>query len=187
MSGETGELPSLRAGVTEAVLQGKTVQVRTVTNQDNISVDLPNNVRVVVGATDAEGRPLLVGSNGAIKVFASNRIRVRMSGLTPGTTYTAFLFSEPVEIGRGVAGPDGTIDELFTIPKKLEAGGHTLQVNGVGPEAEVVSLSMGIELQETENNTMVLLILIAFAMGIALFIPLRMRRNVGLKGLFLRR
>jgi hypothetical protein len=187
MSGESGVLPSLQAGVTTAVVQGKTVQVNTITNQDNVTVELPNNVRVVVGATDADGRPLLVGTDGVISLSASNQIRVKMSGLVPGTTYTAFLFSEPVEIGRGVAGPDGTVNALFTVPRELEAGGHTLQVNGVGPDSAVVSVSMGIALQETYNSTPMLLLFIALAMAAALFIPLQMRRKVRLKALLMRR
>jgi hypothetical protein len=187
MSGESGVLPRLQAGVTTAVVQGKTVQVNTITNQDNVTVELPNNVRVVVGATDADGRPLLVGTDGVISLSASNQIRVKMSGLVPGTTYTAFLFSEPVEIGRGVAGPDGTVNALFTVPRELEAGGHTLQVNGVGPDSAVVSVSMGIALQETYNSTPMLLLFIALAMAAALFIPLQMRRKVRLKALLMRR
>jgi hypothetical protein len=178
MTNSSGELPSLEVGKTTAMVRGQEVEAQVVATSENIVLRLPNNVEVIVAPTDALGNPLTVGSDGTIRVFGSQQIRIQMAGLIPGTTYTAYLFSEPVEIGRGVAQADGTIDELFEVPKEMSSGSHTLQVNGVGPDAEVVSVALGISVMETSNNTRLVVTLIGIAMLCALFIPLSLRRRL---------
>jgi hypothetical protein len=178
MTNSSGELPDLEAGKATAMVRGQEVEAQVVTSSENIVMRLPNNVEVVVAPNDEMGNPLSVGSDGTIRVFGSQQIRVQMSGLIPGTTYTAYLFSEPVEIGRGVAGADGKMDDLFVVPEEMESGSHTLQVNGVGPDAEVVSVALGISVMETSNNTRLVVTLIGIAMLCALFIPLSLRRRL---------
>jgi hypothetical protein len=178
MTNQLGVLPDLEVGRTTAMVRGQEVTAQVVATSENIVMRLPNNVEVVLAPTDEQGNPLNVGTDGTIRVFGSQQIRIQMAGLIPGTTYSVYLFSEPVEIGRGVARADGTMDDLFAVPKELESGSHTLQVNGVGPDAEVVSVAMGISVMETSNNTRLVVILIGLAMLCALFIPLSFRRRL---------
>jgi uncharacterized membrane protein len=70
------------------------------------------------------------------------------------------------------------MDDLFVVPEEMESGSHTLQVNGVGPDAEVVSVALGISVMETSNNTRLVVTLIGIAMLCALFIPLSLRRRL---------
>ncbi|MFZ9931522.1 MAG: hypothetical protein ACO3GZ_12015, partial [Ilumatobacteraceae bacterium] len=86
----------------------------------------------------------------------------------PGTTYTVFMFSDPVELGRGVATANGGVGGLFQTPADVEYGGHTLQVNGVGPGGEIVSLSMGFEVLEKQSNMLAAVLAIGFAVLLAL-------------------
>jgi hypothetical protein len=177
MTNSLGELPKLDVGKTTVMVRGQEVEAQVVTTSENIVLRLPNDVEVIVAPTDELGNPLAVGGDGTIRLFGSQKIRVQITGLIPGTTYTAYLFSDPVEIGRGVARADGTIDELFEVPKEMSSGSHTLQVNSVGPDAEVVSVALGISVLETSNNTRLVVALIGIAMLCALFIPLSLRRR----------
>ncbi|CAB4572170.1 unannotated protein [freshwater metagenome] len=177
MTNQLGELPDLEAGSTTVMIRGQEVVAQVVATSENIVMRLPNKVEVVLAPTDEQGNALGVGTDGTIRVFGSQQIRVQMSGLIPGTTYSVYLFSEPTEIGRGVARADGTINELFPVPEELESGSHTLQVNGVGPDAEVISVALGILVMETSDNTRLVVTLIGFAMLCALFVPLSFRRR----------
>lgn len=177
MTNSSGDLPNLEVGKTTVMVRGQEVEAQVVATSENIVLRLTNDVEVIVTPTDELGNPLTVSSDGTIRIFGSQQIRVQIAGLIPGTTYTAYLFSMPVEIGRGVARADGTIDELFEVPKEMSSGSHTLQVNGVGPNAEVVSVALGISVMETSNNTRLVVTLIGIAMLCALFIPLSLRRR----------
>ena len=178
MTDETGALPDLEAGATTAMVRGERVDVEVVVDERGVTMTLPNKVAVGVAATDGEGNPLPVSADGSVQAFLGGQVRVTMEGLVPGTTYTAYLFSTPTEIGRGTVGPDGRVDALFEVPKELEQGGHTLQVNGVGPNSEVVSLSLGLEVFEREDNTVLTATVIVLAILGAMFIPLQRRRRL---------
>ena len=177
MTDAAGNLPELDGGATSAMVRGERVETKVTVNEQGVTVELPNEVTVGVAATDSSGAPLPVDADGTVSSYRGGIIRVRLSGLVPGTTYTAFMFSEPVELGRGIVGPDGTVDEEFPIPKSIAAGGHTLQVNGVGEGSEVVSVAMGIELLEKQDLTALTVSVIVLAILGALFIPLRRRRR----------
>lgn len=178
MTDETGVLPDLDAGVVTAMVRGQKVEVETIVEQNVVRLRLPNEVEVGVAATDSDGNPLPVSADGSVQAFLGGNVRVQMDGLVPGTVYTAYMFSEPTEIGRGTVGPDGRVDVLLEIPKELEQGGHTLQVNGVGPDSEVVSLSLGVEVFEREDNTVLTTTVIVLAILGAMFIPLQRRRRL---------
>jgi hypothetical protein len=76
-----------------------------------------------------------------------------------------------------VANAAGQVDGEFSIPAEIEAGSHTLQVNGVGPDSEVVSVALGIAVMEKTDNTRIVLGLIGAAILVAMFIPLGFRRR----------
>jgi hypothetical protein len=89
-------------------------------------------------------------------------------GFIPGTTYTVFMFSEPVELARGEVDPQGEVITAVRAPKDIERGAHTLQINGVGVGGEVVSMSLGFEILEREDNTVRVVFTLSFAILLAL-------------------
>jgi hypothetical protein len=91
------------------------------------------------------------------------------------------MFSEPVELDRGVANSSGGIANTVAIPKDAKVGKHTLQVNGIGTTGEAVSLSVGIKVLKKESNAVPAIIAITLAMLLALLggRPIfRRRRNI---------
>ena len=164
--GEGGALSELDAGETVAVVQGQTVKVKVVTEGDVITIKLPNEVNVEIGAKDPTISSAKVSADGVLRIFGGEAIQIAAGGLAADTTYTVFMFSDPVELGRGVAGADGKVGTTVHIPKDAKAESHTFQVNGVGPNGEVVTVSMGFEVLERQNNTR--LAVIAISLGILL-------------------
>jgi len=118
-----------------------------------------------------------------LRIFREELADVTVDGLVPGTTWTIYMFSDPVELGRGEASGSGAVETSVRIPKDAPHGGHTLQFNGVGPGGEIVSMSMGFEVLERENDTWLvvsalgLAVLLALLGGRPIFVNRRRRRN----------
>jgi hypothetical protein len=89
-------------------------------------------------------------------------------GFAAETTFTATMYSDPIELGRGAVPTSGNIVEVLTVPDNVEAGEHTLVIEGVGPDAEVVAVSMGFKVVERSSNTVAAVVAIILAIGLAL-------------------
>lgn len=165
--GVNGVAPELKAGQTMALVRGQLVDAQVTVENGVAIITLPNDVTVRIGTSQA-GDSAQVSPDGVLRVSRREDVLVEMSGLVPGTTYTVFMFSDPVELGRGVATGEGGISGLFETPNDAEYGGHTLQVNGVGPGGEIVSLSMGFEVLEHQSNVLAVVLALGSAVLLAL-------------------
>jgi hypothetical protein len=166
--GTDGQLPELKAGQTTALVRGKLVKAVTTVDNGQIEMKLPNNVTLTFGTTNSASGHAQVGSDGVMRVYRNMAVDVSVNGFVPGTTYTVFMFSQPIELGRGEAPANGAISRAFTLPKDVELGSHTLQVNGVGANGEVVSVSVGIKVVKKSSNTVAAVTAISLAIVLAL-------------------
>lgn len=68
------------------------------------------------------------------RLSQDGRRRYRISGRWPvgGVPLDLWLFSEPVEVGSVVAGPDGSFQADVVLPDSVPAGSHTFVVSGAG-------------------------------------------------------
>ena len=123
---------------------------------------------VTIGPNVPSSDSAKVSADGVLRVFNNQSVDVSSEGLVPGTTYTVFMFSDPVELGRGSASADGRVNTSVIIPKDVKGEKHTLQLNGVGKGGEVVSVSVGFKVIERQNNTRIAVLAISLAMLIAL-------------------
>ena len=156
------------AGEATAIVRGKRVKVDMKTVNGQLVVRLPNNVTVQVGAPKGSTSSASVNSDGVLVAQTRDDISVGASGFEAGSTYTVTMFSTPVELGRGSVPESGAVSEVVTIPNKTESGEHTLVLEGVGPDAEVVAVSIGFKVLERSNNTWAAVTAIVLAIGLAL-------------------
>jgi len=163
-----GEAPSLDAGEATAVVRGKKVKVLTKTQNGQMIMTLPGNVILTIGSVNSASGEAQVGSDGVLRMYGNTGLSVAVDGFVPKTTYTLFMFSDPLELGRGETSSKGSINEKVLVPNDVEAGEHTLQINGVGPNAEVISVSMGFEVMERQSNTRLAVLVIMAAIALAL-------------------
>ena len=70
------------------------------------------------------------GSGGPVLV--GGQLTVRSSGWQPFSVVTVAVHSDPIELGTVVASAAGSIDAVFRVPAGLEAGTHTLVLDGTG-------------------------------------------------------
>jgi hypothetical protein len=165
---EDGTPIELEEGETTAYVQGEIVQVRKQSLNGTLLLTLPNNVSMEIGVLPGSNTPTVLSADGELRVFRKDQFMVNANGLLPGTTYTVFMFSEPRELARGEASIDGMVASGVTTPDDVEYGQHTLQLNGVGPDGEVVSVSLGFTVLSREDNTLVAILAISAAVLLAL-------------------
>lgn len=174
-----GGSPDVEVGEATAMVRGEMVSVRVEREADAIVLTLPNNVKVRFGRIQPGAGTVAIAADGVLRMYPEETVEVVVSGLVPGTTYTVFMFSEPVELGRGEATSDGSVSTAVKVPRGTNAGDHTIQVNAVGNGGEIVSLSMGFEVIEREDNT--LIVVLALSAGVLLALlggrPIFVRRR----------
>ena len=163
-----GEAPSLEAGEATAVIRGQKVKVISKTENGQLTMTLPGNVVIRIGSLNSASGEAQVGADGVLRTYGDVGVGVEVSGFVPKTTYTVYMFSDPMELGRGEASSKGTVNQMVVIPKDAKPGEHTLQVNGVGPGDEVISVSMGFEVMERQSNTRIAVLVITLAIALAL-------------------
>jgi hypothetical protein len=180
-TGIDGGTPDLEVGQTTAMVRGQQVEVSVRRDDARLVLSLPNDVSIVIGRTQPSSDSVMVGADGMLRMYRDEFVDVAMTGFVPGTIYTVFMFSEATELTRGEVDADGAVSSQVLVPKDAEFGEHTIQVNGVGPGGEMVSVSMGFEvLERTDNTWMVVLslgaaVLLALLGGRPIFIRRRTR------------
>lgn len=180
--GANGEPLEIPVGDTVAFVRGQKVNVVVEQIDGYVQMRLPNGVSIKIGAASKDSTSATVSSDGVLRVYRNAEVEVSIAGLVPGTTYTFFMFSDPLELGRGVADSSGAISTMVAIPDNVEVGDHTLQVNGVGAGGEMVSMSLGFEVLNRESNVFMTVLAISLAVLLALLggrpIFTRRRRSI---------
>jgi hypothetical protein len=174
-----GEVVALNIGQAMAVIRGELVEVQIQEIAGTLLLSLPNGVSISLGATIGSSSSVSVSASGVLRMHQLEEVDISGRGFVPGTTYTVFMFSEPVELARGEVNPQGEVFTAVQAPKDIEPGAHTLQINGVGVGGEVVSMSLGFEILEREDNTVRVVATLSFAILLAMLggRPLFIRRR----------
>lgn len=166
--GKDGLVPSLEVGESTAFIRGQQVAVSITQIENALLLTLPNDIRMSVGRLQKSSESVSVAADGALRMYRNETVDVEVQGFVPGTTYTFFMFSEPVELSRGVTDTKGSVAQLIALPTDTEYGDHTLQVVGVGPDGEIVSVSLGFEVLERTSNTVIVMLSLGAAVLLAL-------------------
>lgn len=117
------------------------------------------NGSVVSSAAFNESGDQALANTGTTQVglqFASNAgvallgdyINLRARGFSPGSPLVVWIQSTPTKLIATTADTYGEEDTEFKIPTNLKPGSHTLQINGVDANGNIVSLAYGIAIQK---------------------------------------
>lgn len=168
LDSSSGPGTELNAGETYAIVKGKKVATTVVVIENTLVVTLPNSVQVVFGPSPTASDSATVSADGTLRAFTNQTVGISATGMQPDSTYTVVMFSEPTELDRGTIPANGNYSGSVIVPKDTVISEHTLQVNGVGPNSEVFSLSMGIEVLDRQSNTGMAI----FALSIAILLAM---------------
>jgi hypothetical protein len=108
-------------------------------------------IEIAIQATDIKGQNMPAPDDGILRAVKGQTITVEGDGLTPGSKYSVWLFSEPTKLGEGIVSDDSTFKQVFMVPDGLPTGSHTLQINGMNSDKKVVSLTTGVIVTEVKQ------------------------------------
>jgi membrane-associated protease RseP (regulator of RpoE activity) len=95
-------------------------------------------------------------ANQPLTFAADQPARVSGDGFMGGTRADVFLFSTPTLLGSVTIADDGTFAADFDIDSALiEAGSHTLQIQGVGADGYVRAANLGVTVAPSELPSLV--------------------------------
>ena len=142
----TKKLFQLPVGSSTAVIDGKPVKLKIEQIDDSTIVgSIPGVLSVSMKATDSESSPLPISKNGSLLVNRSGLVAVEGEGLKSGSEVEVWLRSTPVLLGRLTTSEGGEFTGSLRLPDNISAGQHTINLVGVLPSGESVTLALGIE------------------------------------------
>lgn len=122
----------------------------------------------------------LVGDS-TLSVDAGSKITLAMSGLAPESIVEAWIYSDPVILGREQTSTGGVVETVLGVPDTLTEGQHTLVIRGIDATgADFVyygSTQMGDIGATTGWVTYFLVVPLIAAAAAGIFLPPALRRR----------
>jgi hypothetical protein len=98
------------------------------------------------------GTPTALGANGALRLSSGGTLPIGGSGYAPGTDATVYLMSTPQLLGVLPITSQGDLLGTLRLPAGIAPGNHTIQVNGLGADGLVRSISLGVTAVEINKR-----------------------------------
>jgi hypothetical protein len=153
-------LPIILPGVVDAPRQGafvflddgqsKSMQVIRI-NNTALRLTSSEGFNLTISPRDGSGRPIELGTNGAVIVRHGNLVSIAGEGFAGNTLAKTWIFSSPRELGSLTVLDDGSFSEDYRVFDDIKPGLHTAQVNGTAPDGSTRSLSITIEVLPNEG------------------------------------
>jgi len=107
--------------------------------------------------------PLALSGGGVLALEQNGTAAAAGFGFSAGTPVYVWLFSQPRLLSTLTVDADGAFGGTVPIPGDVPVGRHTLQINGLTPEGQVRSLSLGIQVTAAPERPMTTKATISFA------------------------
>lgn len=136
------------------MVDGKPVPVTVTPNTAGDALEVSGDgFTMTIAGTGADGVPLPLTAEGAIRLEAGRFARIQGSGFAPGTPVAVWLFSDPRYLGQIMVGRDGAFDGQVPVPTDVELGRHTLQANGTTADGRERSVSLAAVVEADTQTT----------------------------------
>ena len=140
----SGSLPVVPVGESQVIENGNPVEV-VLEKVDNRTWEVRSpsyELQIVIPANQN-----VSSTDGAIVLQRAGLVDVGGEGFQPGTLVDVWIFSTPTFLGTVKVGPDGTFEGSLPVPGALNAGRHTLQVNGTAKAGQLVTMNLGVQVE----------------------------------------
>lgn len=153
---DDGTAPALRPNDRRVLADGEPVEARVIVVEDErvrIETDIGFAIELQAATGDGEARiPLPVDADGTLLLDRGGFVDVGGTGFLAGSTAEVWMFSTATFLGTAIVGDDGSFAGSFPVDELLEAGEHTIQLNGIGADGEVLSTSLGVRIEDLEDS-----------------------------------
>jgi hypothetical protein len=127
------------------------VQVTQVASNTALKID-GGEFNVTLSASSAAGTSSSLNSLGELILTSGNFATFSGTGFAPNSEIVVWLFSTPTKLGTVVTDASGSFSGSLAVPSDLEAGQHTVQLNGETSDGETRSLAVGVELVAEQSE-----------------------------------
>jgi hypothetical protein len=124
------------------------------------------SIDLQAASNDASRTPLPVDADGTLLLDRGGFVEVGGSGFLSGSTAEVWMFSTATFLGTAIVNADGTFEGSFSVDELLESGDHTIQLNGIGADAQVRSSSLGVRIDDPDAPTRERIVLVTEAGGL---------------------
>jgi len=102
---------------------------------------------------DRRGTNVELDAAGNIVFREGHQAYTSGTGFKPNSTVNVYIFSTPILIGTVQTDSVGSFEGQFALPSGLEAGAHTVQVDGFAPDGSVRTANMPVLYATPKANT----------------------------------
>jgi len=136
--------PALSPGTSGASQNGQSVATESGPRTTGWHVSTPST-SLLIEVYDS-GAQLVARSGGEayFEGYVNGYVGVHGYGFKPGSTVDIWVFSTPHKLGSLTVAADGSFSGMLRLPASIEAGTHTIQVNGVTATQQTTSVSVGL-------------------------------------------
>lgn len=168
------------ANDSQVLVDGKAVDVAVRTDGDTLTASF-GEVTLQMSVLSADGTVQPLVGDATLSVDAGSKITLAMAGLAPESIVEAWIYSDPVILGREQTSTGGVIDTVLGVPDTLNEGQHTLVIRGTDATgADFVyygSTQMGDIGADSGWVTYFLVVPLIAAAAAGIFLPPALRRR----------
>lgn len=147
-------LPELLPLQSFALINNLPVSINVIENASKTALNvIGEDFEVIMNAISSNGTELPLSSNGTLLLQRGNQAVFSGNGFAPNSEVAIWLFSTPKFIGTVSTDSEGKFEGQVDIPKNLDLGEHTLQLNGTTASGETRSLAVGVEVEQAIQNS----------------------------------
>ena len=153
----------------------------TITRENNQVVIQSGSVTAALSATDAAGQTAPLDNEGNIRLDKGAKIRVNIAGFKAGSDVDAWMFSTPYHLGTAKVDNSGKLVADFVVPKDIDSGRHRVAIEATLPNGKKTTVALAVNVggydKESGISTTLIVLPIALAIAVALFLPAARRRR----------
>lgn len=175
-------LPKLAPLESIGLVDGSPVPVSLYPNQANTGLVVEGSgFTISLSAYSENGGAPNLNSDGRLVLDAKSMALFSGTGFKPNTKVVIWLFSEPHELGSITTDSSGSFEGYLPLPLEIPVGDHTVQLNGLTPNGEARSVSVGVVVADDSvsllNYLPEVLLALVFLGGVTFFWFLLFRRR----------
>jgi uncharacterized repeat protein (TIGR02543 family) len=134
------------------LIEGKPVEVVVKPQETQTVIEFGNDLSIVLTSQGQSGESIEVGPTGSLTVLQGAFVQAQGAGFKSNSPVEAWLHSDPIRLGSGFANEAGEFENKFAISTDIPLGEHTLVLNGLTGEGEIVTLALGVEVKPVAEN-----------------------------------
>jgi hypothetical protein len=137
----------VKPGEVASVIGGKEVVVNILSSSSSqVALQFPGGLELMVKSnTPTVFIPATTTGNSRLQIVREGIVALQGAGFAAESLVDVTIFSEPTKLGVVTTDVKGVFSSELVIPPSVPAGPHTIKLDGVTPEGELFTVSVGVD------------------------------------------